>query len=113
MRPHRPPELVLPAAPVPQLLYWDVSDNFGQTRLSPLAAITPANRENVNYVSTGPDLTIGALGSTELGIAGRYAKATYQKSPLDNERISGTIALVRHFTLASAISLNVLDGRIR
>jgi hypothetical protein len=95
MRPHRPPELVLPAALALLLAAartdgaapgYEItvgvgeSDNIQRTpsaaqnetigtaglaftrhdkrrRLDALAAITPANRENVNYVSTGPDLT--------------------------------------------------------
>ena len=36
---------------------WFLSDNFGQSRRDPFQVDTAANLENINYLTTGPDLT--------------------------------------------------------
>jgi Putative beta-barrel porin 2 len=95
-----------------QLLFWDASDNFGQGRINPLAAVTPANRENINYLSTGPELMLPLAADTLVDVTTHYAKVIYQSSPLDSTRISGRIGLVRRISSDSSVSLNVSDERV-
>lgn len=97
---------------IPQLLTWSASENFGQTRLNPLTPITPANRENINYFSTGPKLTLGLGPELRLDVTGEYGRVDYQQSPLDSNRLTGEVALVHEFSLLSSISVNVRDERI-
>jgi hypothetical protein len=41
---------------IPERLTWVLQDDFGQAALDPYTPLTPTNLENVNYLSTGPDL---------------------------------------------------------
>jgi Putative beta-barrel porin 2 len=95
---------------VPDLLFWDLADNFGQGRTNPIAQITPANRENINYATTGPDLVVPLGGENSVDVNAKYAKVTYQVSPLDSDRISGGVGLIHRLSVASSISLNVNDA---
>ena len=42
---------------------WTLEDTFGQSTQNQFAPVTPDNRENVNYLSTGPDFTLSFLGA--------------------------------------------------
>jgi hypothetical protein len=97
---------------LPQLLTWNIADNFGQGRLNPLAPITPANRENINYFSTGPKLSLPLGPELRLDVTGQYGRVDYQDSPLDSNRLTGRVALVHEFSLLSSIALDVVDERI-
>ena len=57
-------------------LTWVLQDDYGQAALDPFAPTTPTNLENVNYVSTGPDLAmrVGGTGFREYGRALRRAQ---------------------------------------
>jgi hypothetical protein len=97
---------------VPELLFWDVADNFGQGRVNSLSALTPENRENINYFSTGPELALPLGSTTLLDISAHYAKVNYQVSPLSGNRESGAIALLHKLSSRASISLNVRDERV-
>ena len=87
-------------------LQWDVSDNFGQTQTDLFTPVTPSNSENINYFSTGPDLILRLASTTDLQVGARYSLVDYQVSPLDNNRGSGTLALIRNIAARSSVSLN-------
>lgn len=94
------------------ILVWDFADNFGQARLDPLAPITPANRENINYFGTGPKLALPLGGQTQLNISGQYGRVDYQRTPLDNTRLTGVVGLQHDISPLSNISINAKDERI-
>lgn len=96
----------------PQRLTWDFSDNFGQQQINPLAPVTPANRENVNYFSTGPDLTLPLGSVLQMLLDVRYSNVRYQTSPLSNNRYSEGAGLRRELSPNSYVSLNVEDEEI-
>ena len=98
---------------VPERLVWVVQDSFGQQALNLFQPNTPANREYVNFVSTGPDLSLqlGEQGFIHLGA--RYANVHYQTSPFDNNRRSETLAIGRELSANSSLSLNVDAEQIR
>ena len=77
---------------VPDRLTWVLQEDFGQSLLDPYTPQTPSNRQNVNYVSTGPDvdLRLGGTGFVDLSV--RYADAYYQYSPFDGNRVFGSLA---------------------
>lgn len=100
------------AVAVPDVLFWNISDNFGQNRVDPLAAITPDNRENVNYFSTGPQLLLPLGGTTFLQMTANYGNVKYQVSPLDNQREDAGIALLRKLSQTSFVSFNVRDEHV-
>jgi hypothetical protein len=98
---------------VPDVLRWTISDNFGQGTLDPAAAVTPTNMENINFFSTGPDLTL-PLGSTNEFLAeSRYSKVSYQKSALSSNRYSGGLGLRHALSPSSGLSFNVQDEAVR
>jgi len=98
---------------VPDLLSWNVNDNFGQAPLEPLAPITPANLENINYLSTGPSLTLPLGRATYLDVTGSYGRVNYQVSPLDSTRLLGTIGLLHELSPGTELSINASDDNIR
>ena len=98
---------------VPENLVWVLQDSFGQAALNFFEPNNPGNREYVNFVSTGPDLSLhlGERGFIHLGA--RYANVHYQTSPLDSNRLSETFAVGRELSTNSAVSLNVDAEQIR
>jgi len=94
------------------VLAWDFADNFGQARLDPLAPITPANRENINYFGTGPTLALPLGGNTQLNASGQYGRVDYQHTPLDSTRFTGIVGLQHDLSPLSNISINVKDEKI-
>src|SRR3569833_1924530 len=100
-------------AVLPDRLDWVAQDNFTQTRLNPQVAVTAANRENVNFFSTGPDF-LARLGSElSMRLSGRCALMEYEKSNLDGDRRSGTRALIHDFSSASSLSFNLKADRVK
>ena len=50
---------------IPEKISWVLQEDFGQAQVDPFTPVTPTNRENINYVSTGPDLDL-RLGFTRI-----------------------------------------------
>jgi hypothetical protein len=91
---------------VPERFTWLVQDSFGQAQQDPLAAATPANRENINYFTTGPNVIFRFGSAAALRLLGRYSLSTYEDSPLDSERTSGGFVLSRELSGRSSVALN-------
>ncbi len=97
---------------IPEHLSWVLQDDFGQAQIDPFAAITPNNRENVNYVSTGPDLAL-RLGHTGfVDVTARYARTEYAVSPFDNSRYTASAAVGVPISAQSSASLNGTTERV-
>lgn len=97
---------------VPETLQWVFQDSFGQAQADPFAPTTPATREDLNYFSTGPDLTV-RLGSTGFGrLFGRWSSTTYERSPLDSKRTTAGVALGRRASPRSELSLNAVTESV-
>jgi len=94
------------------VLFWDISDNFGQGRVNPLAQATPGNQENINYLSTGPELKLPLGGDTLLDVQTHYAHVSYQVSPLNSNRFSGQVGILHQLSANSGVSVNVRDERV-
>jgi hypothetical protein len=97
---------------VPQYLFWNFSDNFGQGSANPTQAVTPENRENINYFSTGPETLLPLGGQNLLDLKATYGKVNYQKSPFDNNRVSGGLGLIHELSARTEVSLNMSDERV-
>ncbi len=92
---------------------WSIDDTFGQVLSDVFTPSTPDNRENVNIFSTGPDFRLHLGRSTEMVIRGRYQDSSYQNSDsIDNQRVTGDIALIRRTSPAVAWSLNASASNI-
>jgi hypothetical protein len=97
---------------VPETLNWVVQDSFGQAQSDPFVASTPETREDLNYFSTGPDLTV-RFGSTGFGrLFGRWSSTNYQDSPLDAERTTGGVAIGRRPNSRTELSLNAVTESV-
>jgi hypothetical protein len=103
---------VADVALLPERITWQVQDSFGQAQLDPFAAATPANRENVNYVSTGPDVNFRFGPQFFLTGSARYARVSYQTSPFDTNRLQGNIGLGMQLSARSNVSLDGAFERV-
>lgn len=92
---------------VPQRFEWIVSDNYGQALADPFAPPTPDNREDINFLSTGPDVTLGLGSRSKVHLGARYSLVTYEDRPLDFDTVSAEAGLVRMLSPASNVSVNV------
>lgn len=97
---------------VPGRFEWMLTESFGQGELDPFAASTPDNRENINYLTTGPDFTVhlGSVGS--LTLFGRYSMTQFEESDFDDERLLGGLSLGRDLSARSNLSLNATTERV-
>src|ERR1700733_1086726 len=100
-------------AVLPGQFEWVVQDNFGQQELEPGTPITPLNLENINYLSTGPNLLVSLGPQLHAQLSARYSKVSYQISDLDNNRGDASVALVHPLSTNSNVSLNVDAERVR
>jgi hypothetical protein len=97
---------------VPKFFEWVAQDNFGQQTLDPTVASTPANLENINFFSTGPNflLTFDPLTHAQLSL--RYSNVYYQLSDMNNNRADADISLIHSLSASSNVSLNVGGERV-
>ena len=102
----------LRATLAPQLLFWDFSDNFGQGRIDPLTAVSPLNRENINYFNTGPELLVPLSATNLLDIDTHYGNVSYQTSDLNSSRYSARLGLIHQLSPQATVSLNGTDERV-
>src|SRR5690349_6987739 len=91
---------------IPDQLVWVLTDGFGQVLHDPFQPPNPANRENINYLSTGPEFFVGLGSQMRLRMAGRYSLANYEDDPFDSNTTSGEIGLLRALSDRSSVSLN-------
>ena len=97
---------------IPERLTWVVQDDFGQAALDPFTPQTPNNLENVNYLSTGPDVALRFGGTTFLNLSARVARAQYETSPFNSNRVLGDAAWGFQLSPASTLSLNADTERV-
>ncbi|MGO9512645.1 MAG: hypothetical protein ACLP2F_03250 [Steroidobacteraceae bacterium] len=97
---------------VPGRLTWAMRDDFGQAALDPYTPVTPNNIEDVNYFSTGPDLSMRLGGVNFINLSARYARAQYETSPYNSNRGLGTLAVGRDVSAGALVSLNADFERV-
>jgi hypothetical protein len=88
---------------VPGVFSWTGRETYSQTVIDPLAPVTPNNLEGINYVTTGPRLTLRPTLSTTVTLNGTYSYMnSSSKSPLyvnlDNHRYRGDGTLSHAFS---------------
>jgi hypothetical protein len=91
---------------IPDRLTWAIQDNYGQAALDAFTATIPTNLEDINYFSTGPDLALRWSGTAFLNIGARYARAQYETSPFNSNRLLGDLAWGLDLSARSSVSLN-------
>ncbi len=98
---------------VPERFNWEVLDNFGQQQLTPGSPDTPDNRQNVNFFSTGPHVQLDFSRRLRLIVGGRYSRVSYETTSDGNNRVGGSVGLVRLIDFASDMSVNVTSESVR
>lgn len=97
---------------IPERFSWNVEQNFGQALIDPRDVENPDNRQTVNFFSTGPDVIVPLGERTDLSVSGRWSDAHFGDTPGSNQRIDGTIGLVRHINEVSTVSVNAFAERV-
>jgi len=97
---------------VPGRLVWVVQDDFGQAAIDPYTPVTPSNMENVDYFSTGPNLTLRLGGLSFVNLYLRYARSQFSGSTFDSNRASAALAVGREISAGAAISLNADSEKV-
>jgi hypothetical protein len=91
---------------VPERFVWVAEDNYGQVTRNRQVADNPDNLQDINYFSTGPDITLPLGRRTSIQASGRWADAYFEEGEQDSTTTTGSLALVRQLTAATALSLN-------
>jgi hypothetical protein len=91
---------------VPERLLWWVEDNYGQVAADRRLPDTPANREDFNYFSTGPDLILPIGARTEVQVSGRWSAGYYGTSIQSSQNTEGRLGLARLLSESNSVSIN-------
>lgn len=91
---------------IEERLNWYIADNFGQQKISVFQPVTPDNRENVNYFTTGPNIRVPLGVRNSFGADFRYTNITYEIRTDDNVRGSARVWLGRDLREARRVSIN-------
>jgi hypothetical protein len=98
---------------VPETLTWTLQDDYGQGQLDPFVPMTPVNLQNINFLTTGPDLTLHFDPVDFVALSARYERATYSVSPFDSNGVVGAIGFGRQLAARAKASINLRQERLR
>jgi hypothetical protein len=90
---------------------WTLRDTFTQSRLDPVANVTPDNLENVNLFSTGPGFNVQLGSSGLLRVQGLYSKASYEESDLDSDSLLASVGVERVLSSRSVVGAYAVASR--
>jgi hypothetical protein len=105
--------LNLLAGPPGGLFNWTVKDSFGQISAEPFAALLVGDRQNVNILSTGPNLRIPLDSQDHLDLTARYGRDTFSDSTLDDQNYRGEAQMTHDIGSASQLGLGYSYERIK
>jgi hypothetical protein len=94
-------------------LKWFLQDDFGDGQLNPYTPATPTNLEDVNYLSTGPEVTLRPISDTVVQFGARYGLVTYQTSPFNGSRTSENVLFERLLSPNSDVGLGADAEQLR
>ena len=90
---------------VPERFAWVLENVYGQIATDPFSPIGPENRQNTNFLSTGPDWYI-PLGERSRGyLGGRYGSAQYEITDDNSERLLGIVGIDRAVSSSSRLGV--------
>jgi hypothetical protein len=90
---------------VPGRFYWLLRENFGQRQQDPFTASTPANREYVNFLTTGPQVDLVNSARNVIRAQLVYSRVDFEESLSDNERFGGALQFGREVSRGHILSL--------
>lgn len=97
---------------VPGRFAWVVDDRYGQIVRNTFNPDNPANRDDTNIFSTGPEITLRLGATTSLVLSARYIDNFFDKQNIDNDRMTASAAVQRRFSPARSGSLIVSTERV-
>ena len=92
---------------VPERFAWVVENVYGQVATDPFQPISPGNRENTNFFSTGPDWYIPFGERMRAYLGGRYGMARYELTDADSDRLVGIAGIDRAVSSKSRLGVQV------
>ncbi len=90
---------------VPEEVAWVLENVYGQVTIDPFSPIGPANRQNTNFLSTGPDWYIPIGERTRVYLGGRFGSAWYENTEDDSERLLGIVGIDRAVTSSTRLGV--------
>jgi len=98
---------------IPNTLTLLADDWLTQARISEVAPVTPANRQNVNRLTVGPELRLHPGGAQNLFLAqALYERTDYQNSPLDSNTTRGQLSFARSLDARNVVSLTAAARKV-
>lgn len=90
---------------VPERFAWVLEDVYGQVTTDPFSPPSPENRQDTNYLSTGPDWYIPFGERMRAYLGGRYGLAQYEYTHDDSDRLLGVAGIDRALSPSSRIGV--------
>lgn len=97
--------LDLLAGPPGGLLTWTVMDSFGQIASEPFGALIADDRENINVLSTGPNLRLPLDSHDHVELAGRYGLDSFSNSNLNDMSYTGQAQFAHDMSRTSQLGM--------
>lgn len=97
----------------PGQLEWFVSNIYTQTAINSLISDIPANRQNVNAFSTGPNYYIRINRRTHLELEGRVEDYSYDSVDTDNNRMFAASRLQMAMTPSVNTNVNYESAHVK
>jgi hypothetical protein len=98
---------------VPQRFIWNLEGSYGQGATDSFVVEGPGNRESIQVLQTGPDLTLPFGGRMGLELKGQYSDRSYSLSrQLDNEALREEINLFRQSSRTSRFGVSLVRSDI-
>jgi hypothetical protein len=91
---------------IPDRFVWMLEDNYGQISNNRLVADNPDNRQDFNYLSTGPDITLPLGARNSIFVSGRWSDTYYEDADQDSTGIDASAAFIHALSEMSNVSLN-------
>lgn len=90
----------------PQRFLWTLEDNYQQGLVNSTGVDTPANRTNLNVLSTGPDVYLRIAPVHTLALGARVGDVYTGQVNADNKRFTGTAGWLYQYSPTTTLSLN-------
>lgn len=100
------------AVVLPKRFTMTLDDVFTQAPIDPMLVLSPANRQNVNAFSVGPNFFVYFDPIDMLTFGGRYENDYYQFAPTSGHRALGYVRLQHAMSRHSDVSLNFEPSRV-
>lgn len=97
---------------IPGRFAWIVDDRYGQIVRNTFNPDNPANRDDTNVFSTGPEFTLRLGSTTSMVLSARYINNFFDKQNIDNDRMTASVAMLRRFSPARSGSFVVSTERV-